>query len=195
MKKKKKGVKTKHTKGNNSVYIKDFEKLMKERSYMDNKSAKRMTVVKQDNFNLMAKNINNSEVKMSIYLIKPEDAVDYNSKMKVYAAPTVKKGTKKNKKTLNNILDKQMYHKRVKSDQIYNVKLLNKPDDKINKKNLSKFKNSQKIQKEGPKTRISKRGNQSSIPPGFSQFAFKKGIDLQQSLIQSKKKNSYKSHN
>ena len=35
-----------HTKGNNSVYTKDFEKLMKERNNVDNKSLRRMKILR-----------------------------------------------------------------------------------------------------------------------------------------------------
>ena len=63
-----------HTKGNNSVYMKDFEKLMKERSNVDNKSLKRASVKKSG------------------------ETVDYDSKVKIYAAPSVKKGLKKSRK-------------------------------------------------------------------------------------------------
>ena len=108
-----------HTKGNNSVYMKDFEKLMKERSYMDNKSLKRMSVKKAG------------------------ETVEYDSKVKIYAAPSVKKGLKKSKKTLGNI-EKQMYHKRVKSDQIYSVKLLMRGENKVNKNLKNKLLNGSK---------------------------------------------------
>jgi hypothetical protein len=71
---------------------------MKERSYADNKSLKRMKV------------------------IKTSETIDNDAKAKIYAAPMAKKGIKKSKKSLN--VNKHMYHSRVKSDQIYSVKLL-----------------------------------------------------------------------
>lgn len=80
------------------MYTKDFEKLMKERNNADNKSLKRVKV------------------------IKTGETMDIESKVKIYAAPITKKVFKKSKKSLN--MDKHLYHKRVKSDQIYSVKLL-----------------------------------------------------------------------
>jgi len=89
-----------HTKGNNSVYMKDFEKLMKERSYADNKSLKRMKGMKAN------------------------ETTDVAQKPKPSVISQNLKTVKKSKKNVNAISNKQLYHKRVKSDQIYSVKLL-----------------------------------------------------------------------
>ena len=148
--------------------MKDFDKLMKERNHIDNKSQKRMTVV------------------------KPGATVDYDSKVKIYAAPSLKKGFKKTNKVLAQILEKQMYHKRVKSDQIYSVKLLMRGEDKINKNKAKLINNS----KQPSLTRPFSNQTKSTNHKGYSKFGIKKGIDFQQSLIQSNSnKNSFKSEN
>lgn len=88
-----------HTKGNNSVYMKDFEKLMKERTRAENKSLKRMKIYE------------NTDT-----ITRPQN---------VYAMPINNpKTVKKSKKSIADISNKQVYHKRVKSNQIYSVKLL-----------------------------------------------------------------------
>jgi hypothetical protein len=71
---------------------------MKERCYADNKSLKRVKVTRTG------------------------ETIDTEAKVKIFAAPMAKKGIKKSKKSLNG--NKHMYHSRVKSDQIYSVKLL-----------------------------------------------------------------------
>ena len=162
------GIKKKtHTKGNNSLYMKDFEKLMKERVQVDNKSLKRVKV------------------------LKTTEGADIASKAKIYAAPQINKPIKKSKKNLNAVVDKQMYHKRVKSDQIYSVKLLMRGEDKL-KSSKHKLANPTK---QPSITRPATKKND-SVSSGYSQFAFKKSKGLQQSLLQvTSKKNTFKSEN
>lgn len=139
---------------------------MKERNNADNKSLKRVKV------------------------IKTGETIDIESKVKIYAAPITKKVFKKSKKSLN--MDKHLYHKRVKSDQIYSVKLLMRWEDKL-KNSKHKLVN---VIKQPSITRLSTKKNEAIMASGYSQFAFKKGVSLQQSLLQANSvRNTFKSEN
>lgn len=144
-----------HTKGNNSVYMKDFEKLMKERARVDNKSLKRMKVY---------------------------DNPKLQSKPKICAAPANHvKNLKKSKKNIAESTNKQMYHKRVKSNQIYSVKLLIKADDK--------YKQIQKVEEKPPSiTRPSTKKN-NSILLGYNKLV------PNAALISKVGSNTYRSEN
>lgn len=131
-----------HTKGNNSVYMKDFEKLMKERSNVDNKSVKRMKI------------------------LKTYEQSESSSKPKICSIPVPSKLVKKSKKNLNAISNKQIYHKRVKSDQIYSVKLLIRNEEKAKAANKEKLIH---ISKQPSMTRPSTKKNK-SILSGYSKL-------------------------
>ena len=99
---------------------------------------------------------------------------------------------KKSKKALGAAIEKQQYHKRVKSDQIYSVKLLMKNDDKL-KNSKQKIHNHVK---QPSLTRPATKKNEAIVNSGYSQFAFKKSAGLQHSLIQHGiRKNTFKSEN
>ena len=155
-----------HVKGNNSVYTKDFDKLMKDRTAADNKSAKRMKV------------------------IKTNEVSDAELKAKIYMPPQSKKSLKNSKKAPV-VNDKHMYHKRVKSDQIYSVKLLLKGDDKL-KCSKHKITNTNKK----PMMTRPSTHKHDSISSGYSQFVFKKGKGLKNTLLQDNgKQTTFKSEN
>lgn len=157
-----------HTKGNNSVYMKDFEKLMKERSQLDNKSLKR------------------------IQALRSSDDTDFGAKAKIYAPPQCKKSVKKIKKNPNITSNKQLYHKRVKSDQIYSVKLLLRGDDKL--KN-NKIKQAYAGDKQPSLTRPSTKKHK-SINMGYNNFVFKKSKGVQNTLLNpSTQRNTFRSEN
>ena len=95
-----------HTKGNYSVYTKNFENLMHENYLADRKSVRR---------------------------IKPQNAWDeMNNVFNSMIAPIIpNKISKKPKKNIKEIVSNEPYHKRVKSDQIYNTKLLIRNEEKL----------------------------------------------------------------
>lgn len=151
-----------HTKGNKSVYMKDFEKLMKERSNVDNKSIKRMKG------------------------LKSSDHPEVSSKPQIYSVPIASKQMKRSKKNINSISNKQIYHKRVKSDQIYSVKLLIRNEEKAKaaaQKDLEK-----QMSKQPSMTRPSTKKN-NSILSGYSKL-------MNGAFIKNPNEmNTYKSHN
>jgi hypothetical protein len=149
-----------------SGYMKDFEKLMKERKQIETKSLKRMKVFKSSEFS------------------------ELHSKVKIYTIAPSNKVFKKSKKALNSIADKQMYHKRVKSDQIYNVKLLTKHDDK-SKLAKNKLVNHQKqISMSRPTT-----NKHESMTSGYSQIGLKKIKNVQDGLLSGKNISNFRSEN
>ena len=95
-----------HTKGNYSVYTKNFENLMHENYLADRKSVRR---------------------------IKPQNTWDeMNNVFNSMIAPIIpNKISKKPKKNIKEIVNNEPYHKRVKSDQIYNTKLLIRNEEKL----------------------------------------------------------------
>ena len=141
--------------------MKNFQKLIKERGQTDNKSFNRMKA------------------------FKSSDTSEIDSKVKIYAAPQSKKTLKKSKRALNSVSDKHMYHKRVKSDQIYNVKLLLRGDDKA--KNI---KNKHAVHQKQISLSRPTTNKHESINSGYSQFAFKKSKDIQNSLLSTNSNNS-----
>lgn len=95
-----------HTKGNYSVYTKDFNKLMKEQSVVDRMSARR---------------------------IRPQNTYEeinpvFNS---MVVPSSQKKSLRKPKRNNKDNVTADPYHKRVKSDQIYSIKLLLRNEDKL----------------------------------------------------------------
>lgn len=154
-----------HTKNNNSVYMKDFEKLMLEKYTAENQSAKRMKVIKAGIPPEM-------DIQPTAYIIPPQS----------------KKSTKGKKKSINTG-EKHAYHKRVKSDQVYSVKLLLRGEDKKNLQTKLLDGN-----KQPSLTRPATKKHEAIT--GYSHFAFKKSKGLQNSLIQVSAKNTnFKSEN